>query len=88
MTFPQNHQLDRRADEIAARRAGEPDDLMSTREVAIWLGVSVQWCEIGRHKGYGPPFRRLGPQAIRYRRGDVLQWLDERLHQSTAEYEK
>lgn len=85
---PQTHQLDRRADEIAARNPGDPDDLLSTKETAAWLGVSVQFLEIGRSRGYGPKFVRLSPQVIKYRRKNILAWLDERLHQSTAEYSK
>lgn len=87
MTIPKMHQLDRRADEIAARSAGDANDLLSTRETAAWLRVSTQFLEIGRSKGYGPPFRRLAPQVICYRRGDVLAWLDERLHRSTDDYQ-
>ena len=47
--------------------------------------VSVQWAEIGRSMGYGLPFLRLGRNQVRYRRRDVLAWLETRLHRSTAE---
>ncbi len=57
-----------------------------TKEVAEWLGVSVQFLEIGRHRGYGPRFVRLGPRKIVYRRADVLHWLGTRTHASTREY--
>ena len=81
------HHLDRRAADIAEKgREGDPDDLLTTKEEADWLGVSPQWLEIGRSKGYGPPFVRVGPRHIRYRRGWTIQWLEERLHRCTAEY--
>jgi len=82
------HHLDRRAEAIAADPIadGPPDQLLSTKEVAAWLGVSIQFLEIGRHRGYGPRFTRLGPRMIRYRRADVLHWLGTRTHASTAEY--
>ena len=35
---------------------GDDDDLLTTPQLAEWLAVSEQWCEIGRHKGYGPPY--------------------------------
>jgi hypothetical protein len=89
---PTKHHLDRRADEIAAAGAGNADDLFTTAAVADWLGVSVQWLEIGRSSGrkgkpYGPCFVRLSPRRIRYRRSDVLAWLASRTHKATREYE-
>ncbi len=82
---PRRHHLDRRADAIADA-LGDNDDLLSTRAVAELLGVSTQWLEIGRGKNYGPSFVRISPRMIRYRVRDLLAWLDERTHRSTAEY--
>ena len=45
-----------------------------------------QFLEIGRVKGYGPKFKKISPRCVRYRRGDVLDWLKSRTHASTAEY--
>jgi predicted DNA-binding transcriptional regulator AlpA len=83
---PISHHIDQRADQIAAQGEGAADDLLSTAEAAAWLTVSAAWLEIARHAGYGPKFCRLGPRRIRYRRSDVLAWLEERLHHSTKEY--
>jgi predicted DNA-binding transcriptional regulator AlpA len=80
------HHLDRRADSIVATNTGAEDELLSTSEVAEWLAVSTQWLEIGRCKKYGPEFTRISPRIVRYRRSDVLKWLRERVHASTAEY--
>jgi predicted DNA-binding transcriptional regulator AlpA len=84
--IPLRHHLDSRACELIADGQGEPDDLLTTRQVAEWFSCSKEWLEIGRSKGYGPPFKRLGPKRVRYSRSDVLQWLKERTHRSTAEY--
>lgn len=86
--IPTRHHLDRRALELLEDGAGDADDLLSTSEVAEWLGVSTQWLEIGRSAGYGPPFLRLSAKRIRYQRGAVRKWLSERAYQSTAEYNK
>ena len=83
---PRKHHLDRRASMLAEIGHGQPDDLLSTRAVADWLGVSVQFLEIGRHRGYGPRFIRIGPARIRYRRADVLAWLGDRTFASTSQY--
>ncbi|RUT85467.1 DNA-binding protein [Mesorhizobium sp. M7A.T.Ca.TU.009.02.1.1] len=63
------------------------DDLLNTAQTAKLLGVSVQWVEISRSKGYGPPFIRIGPRNIRYRRDALRVWLKERAeYRSTREY--
>ena len=73
------HHLDRRAAKIIDV-AGADDELLKTPQVAEWLGVSVQWVELSRVNNYGPPFKRLGPKAIRYLRSDVRKWLESRTH--------
>ena len=74
---PKSHHLDRVADLIIAT-PGDDDDLLSTQALADYLRVSTQWCEIARHRGYGPPYIRIGLKTIRYQRGEVRKWLTER----------
>jgi hypothetical protein len=81
------HHLDARAEQIAEQGRGDPDDLLSTIQVAAWLGVSVQFLEIGRSKGFGPPFIVVAPRVLRYSRQDILAWLATRTHARTSEYE-
>jgi predicted DNA-binding transcriptional regulator AlpA len=90
---PKRHHLDRRISQIrAAEPAGighnhppdipppqpKDDDLLTCAQVAAWLGVSVQWLEAARAKGFGPAWMRLGPRAIRYPRGGVKKFLTAR----------
>lgn len=85
-TPPTSHHLDRRALELINQaNAGTDDELLNTEQLALWLGVSTGWLEIGRSQGYGPPFIRLG-RRVRYRRADINRWLQERAHRRTAEY--
>jgi hypothetical protein len=77
--------LDRRIDQILAleppvfdKNNNPDDDLLTTDVVAGWLGVSKEWLEVGRVHGYGPPFKKLGPKNVRYRRGSVKLWLAQR----------
>ncbi len=85
--FQGKHHLDSRAlDLIEAACEGSDDELMTTPRLAVWLGVSAEWLEIGRSRGWGPRFIRCSPRRIRYRRGDVKAWLSERAHRSTGEY--
>jgi predicted DNA-binding transcriptional regulator AlpA len=71
-----NHHLDQRAERLIEH--GSDDDLLTTKAVANWLGVSDQWVELGRTKNYGPHFQTLATRIIRYRRGDVNEWLAQR----------
>src|SRR5262249_2287794 len=73
----QRYHLDRRAHVIAAT-IDDNDKMLNTRELAELLGVSTQWVEIERCKGSGPPFVRLGPRMVRYRRNAVRAWLKQR----------
>jgi len=84
---PSSHHLDRRAGELVkASSTGEPDDLLNTKQTAAMLGLSPQFLEIGRSRGYGPKFVRLSTRRIRYRRAAIIEWLRSREHQSTEEY--
>jgi hypothetical protein len=93
--IPHKHHIDKRSLDLAAARAAsvaspsefEIEPLYSTAELAEALKVSVEFLESGRHRGYGPRYLKLSPHRIRYRRSDVIAWLEERSHQSTAEYE-
>lgn len=83
---PVRHHLDGRARSLIEQNVDHPDDLLTTRKLADWLGVSAQFLEIARSKNFGPTFIRLSPRLVRYRRADVLQWLEARAHASTAAY--
>jgi hypothetical protein len=84
---PQRHHLDRRALELLEKASeGTDDELMSTPRTAVLLDVSTQWLEIGRSRGWGPPFIRLSPRRVRYRLGTVRTYLKERAFRRTSEY--
>jgi hypothetical protein len=75
---PKSHHLDYRAAVIADLGVGDDDDLLTTRQIAEWFGVTRMWVDIGRSRGYGPQFMEVTPNCILYRRGDVRDWLRER----------
>jgi hypothetical protein len=85
---PERHHNDRHADVslTALMAGGDPNDVLPPPETAGYLHKSEQWLALGRSRGYGPPFVRIG-RTVRYRRGDLIEWLRTRLHQSTAEYD-
>jgi excisionase family DNA binding protein len=50
---------------------------MSTKQLARFLDVPVTTVYGWRHRGVGPPGYRVG-RHTRYRREQVLAWLEER----------
>ncbi len=53
-------------------------EYLNTKAAAAYLGVSKQWLEIGRLKGYGPPFIKAGDGSggvVRYKRSEVDRWM-------------
>lgn len=53
------------------------DRLLSPKELAAYLGVSVQTVYAWRCRGGGPPCYHLG-RHVRYRLADVEEWLASR----------
>jgi excisionase family DNA binding protein len=52
------------------------DDLLSIAQAAVAIGVSIDTLRRWAAKGSGPPHLRVG-RAIKYRRSDLLTWLDQ-----------
>lgn len=52
-------------------------ELLTRQELAAFTGVSVQTLARWVGEGTGPRITRLGKHAVRYRRLDVISWLDQ-----------
>ena len=50
--------------------------LLTTRELADFLGVSESWCNQRRSDRDGPPYVKVGG-AVRYQLDSVLTWVSE-----------
>ena len=53
--------------------------LLDTSEAATFLGLARTTLEHWRGLRKGPPFIRVGPRAVRYRRADLEEWLNEQV---------
>ena len=74
------------SDEPAGRPIPEhPDALLYPAEVAFLLGLSIRTLEAARLRGGGVPYIRLGRRAIRYRRSDVMDWIESHRRKSTSD---
>lgn len=60
------------------------DDLLTTAELAIFLGNSDKTLNNWRCQGEGPDFTRIG-RRIKYRFADVLKYLEENKRASTSD---
>jgi len=58
--------------------------LLTGREAADRLRVSVSWLAKARIRGDGPPFMKFG-RSIRYAEGALSQWTEAHLRDSTNE---
>lgn len=68
----------------------DPDQHLTTNQAAELLAMSASYLNKLRLGSEGPPFRTLGaiagrPDAVRYRRRDLLSWADARAASSTLE---
>jgi hypothetical protein len=63
----------------------DPDALLFQSEAAYLAAVSVRTLEAWRLHGGGPPFIAIGRRAVRYRRRDLLDWMEARRRRSTSD---
>lgn len=76
--MPKFH-LDRRAAVLVGIvKAGDPNELLTSPELADLLGVSIQFIEARVRENNGPRSNLIPPRLRRFRRGDVGAWLRER----------
>ncbi len=62
-----------------------PDQLVSTKELEVLTGLTSRFWEARRLTGDTPPFIRISARAVRYRWGNVQQWLNARIRTSTSD---
>jgi helix-turn-helix protein len=59
--------------------------LLSPKETATRLKVSVSWLAKARMRGDGPAFIKMGSRAIRYSEAALVRWRKSRQRLSTSE---
>jgi len=73
----QGMDTERRTPQDARGRPLDPDDYLSTEDLSVRIDIPVQTLHVWRTRGGGPPAARVG-RHLRYRWGDVVDWLAER----------
>jgi hypothetical protein len=69
---------------IAEFDALPADGLVDTRMLAAYLRCSIEHLEQSRLRGAGPNYLKLG-KLVRYRKSDVLAWIDAGVRSNTSE---
>ena len=59
--------------------------LLTTKAVGQYIGAAEETVRSWRRTGFGPPFIRLSPRAVRYKREDVEAWLATNKRISTSQ---
>jgi len=62
----------------------DQDDLLDERQVASSICHSVRTIQKWRVTGQGPNFFKLG-RSVRYRRSEVIAWVEERRKAHTSQ---
>ena len=66
-------------------RIPHPEEMVTTKELQQLTKLTPRFWESRRLSGDTPPFIRLSAKAVRYRWGDVQQWLEKRIRTSTSD---
>jgi predicted DNA-binding transcriptional regulator AlpA len=59
--------------------------LLTPKEAAKLLKVSLSWLAKARMRGDGPPYILISPRSIRYSEAALIQWMKGRQRMSTSE---
>ena len=62
----------------------DQDTLFTPQETADYCRLTKRWLEVGRYKGTGPPFIRIG-NRVRYRLSDLRAFIEARRRTSTSD---
>jgi predicted DNA-binding transcriptional regulator AlpA len=61
------------------------DACMRTPEAANYVALAESTLTKMRLTGDGPPFVKVGPRAVAYRKADLDEWLSARVRRSTSD---
>lgn len=59
------------------------DRLLSRPDVDLHFGISRRFLEVSAVRGDGPPMVKIG-RSVRYRVGDLREWIESRRVSSTS----
>lgn len=70
---------------ISAADPAYLNGLINEREASAFLGYTTRALQNWRQRGGGPLYVRVSGRSIRYRRRDLVVWIEARLKTSTSQ---
>ena len=61
------------------------NELMTERQAADYLQITIRTTQAWRYRGGGPRFVRISSRCVRYRKPDLDAWIDERMARNTSD---
>ena len=61
------------------------DQLLCEKDAAAFLGYTIRALQNWRLRGGGPQYVKVSARSIRYRRRDLIAWVEARLRHNTSE---
>lgn len=61
------------------------DQLVNEDGAAAFLGYTIRALQNWRLRGGGPRFVKVSGRSIRYRRRDLIEWIEQKLRTSSAD---
>ena len=61
------------------------DRLIDEREAAAFVGYTIRALQNWRVRGGGPRFVKISSRSIRYRRRDLIEWIESHLRSNTSQ---
>jgi predicted DNA-binding transcriptional regulator AlpA len=58
---------------------------MTEQQAAAFISYTARFLQARRAKGTGPKFVRISSRSIRYRRKDLVTWIEQRIRTSTSD---
>ncbi|WP_416908041.1 MAG: helix-turn-helix transcriptional regulator [Polymorphobacter sp.] len=62
------------------------DRLITERDAAGFLGYTMRALQNWRLRGGGPAFIKVSGRSVRYRRRDLIAWVDSKIARHTTSY--
>ena len=63
----------------------EPTSLLTEAQAARLLNFTPRFLQARRARGDGPPWVSISARAIRYRRSDLLDWIESHVRTSATD---
>lgn len=61
------------------------DSLIDERVAAKFVGYTIRALQNWRVRGGGPRFVKVSSRSVRYRRRDLVEWIESRLRSNTSQ---